>query len=307
MKKLIVLLILSLALSFAGVTSLGGIALKDVKLITAASTTSTVKLPNSYSIIELDSTSAALAYRLVTGNALTKVVTHYDANNVQTTSSVTTWTNVPAPGQIMILTCKTLVNEVSVNAASVFPTPVNSVYQFTASGQSVILYYSAGKKRWIEIGRTNSMATANLTVVDTLTTGTVNATVSILGTLGGNIAGNGKNIVNLNVVTANYASFVTASITTLSATNSVITNSTVTTASITNLGAALNTRGYAITGGSALTAGALIATTGTFTTLNIPTITVVATSAATVTTGNVNIAVKDSFGTTYYIKANASI
>jgi hypothetical protein len=56
-----------------------------------------------------------------------------------------------------------------------------------------------------------------------------------------------------------------------------------------------------------LTTGAIIGTTGTFTTLNIPAITVVITSAATLTTGNTNIAVRDSTGTVYYIKANTVI
>lgn len=86
---------------------------------------------------------------------------------------------------------------------------------------------------------------------------------------------------------------------------------TITTASITNLGAALNTKGYAITGGSNFVVGIITSNISAPTTLNLQNTQYLATcpslvtTAVTISTGNINIPVIIK-GVTVYIKANTS-
>ena len=129
----------------------------------------------------------------------------------------------------------------------------------------------------------------------------------------------------VTATTANYTYTGTITANVFVATSSAtIPVATITTASITNLGAALNTQAYAITGGSAITAGLLTCTgvtnSGTTTANKVVSVTTVSgtqftmagiianvtTAAVTVSTGNVNIPVTVN-GTLLYIKANTAL
>lgn len=320
MKKYILGLVFALLVSFslADVTALGGLALQDVYLvntanpaITAAGAASTSNiiggnLPNRYTCIDFDSTSATLAYTLVTVNA-------------KNTTDNPTIGNIPTARQFMILSCRGYTLPITVTVNSMIPAQVNNQLVFNTVGQTVLLQFNRADGYWHKIADSSASANAAFNVTTlTATNGTISSTLTT-NILNGTTAQFSGNVTFNSTVTGNNANFANVTVNTIVGVSQSFSGTVteainvITTANISNFGQSINAQTYSISDLGTITANIGAISTANISTLNFtvcsvatPSFASIVTSAATISTGNINVPIIVK-GVTVYLKANTSL